>query len=184
VARVKQTDLAVLCSLSVQPMTGYAVRAAIRDHLGYFWSESFGQIYPTLARLVASGEVEKRDADRPGASLYSLTPQGHRRMVELLSQPDVPTPRRDGFMLRLFFGRTLGPDACRTLVEDARERAQRQLVTYEALLTEVAAEEEHSEHTPYWLITISAGAHTARAAIAWADETLEKLETERETFLR
>ena len=50
-ARERQTDLAVLGALSIAPMTGYALREGIRDVLGQFWSESFGQIYPTLARL-------------------------------------------------------------------------------------------------------------------------------------
>ncbi len=47
--RTNQTDTAVLGALSVMPMTGYAVRESIRDVLGHFWSESFGQIYPALA---------------------------------------------------------------------------------------------------------------------------------------
>jgi DNA-binding PadR family transcriptional regulator len=47
--RSSQTETAVLGALSVMPMTGYALREAIRDVLGHFWSESFGQIYPTLA---------------------------------------------------------------------------------------------------------------------------------------
>ena len=50
-ARTSQTRLAVLGALSVEPMTGYAVRAAIAETLGHFWHESFGQIYPTLAEL-------------------------------------------------------------------------------------------------------------------------------------
>lgn len=65
--RAKQTELAVLGALSVRPMTGYAVRAVIRDVLGHFWSESFGQIYPTLADLHRDGHLERRDGDRPGS---------------------------------------------------------------------------------------------------------------------
>jgi len=182
-ARQKQTELAVLGVLGVQPMSGYAVRAAIRDQLGFFWSESFGQIYPTLSALHARGEVEKHDGARPGSSLYSLTPTGRRRMLSLLEQPDSPTPRRDGFMLRLFFGRSLGPDACRELVAQARESAAHQLAVYQAIRAQVESETEYAEHKAYWLITLSAGEHTTRAAIAWADETLEKLDLSRGAYL-
>jgi len=164
-------------------MSGYAVRAAIRDQLGFFWSESFGQIYPTLSALQARGEVEKHDGSRPGSSLYSLTPTGRSRMVSLLEQPDSPTPRRDGFMLRLFFGRSLGPDACRELVVHARANAAQQLAVYQAIRAQVESETDYLEHKPYWLITISAGEHTTRAAIAWADETLEKFDSARTDFL-
>ena len=164
-------------------MSGYAVRAAIRDQLGFFWSESFGQIYPTLLALHGRGEVEKHDGSRPGSSLYSLTPTGRRRMLALLEQPDSPTPRRDGFMLRLFLGRSLGPDACRDLVAQARESAAQQLAVYQAIRAQVESETEYLEHQAYWLITISAGEHSTRAAIAWADETLEKLERARAAYL-
>ena len=56
-SRQSKTELAVLGALSVQPMSGYAVRAAITETLGHFWSESFGQIYPTLARLESDALV-------------------------------------------------------------------------------------------------------------------------------
>ena len=57
-ARGRQTELAVLGALSVQPMTGYAVREEIRQVLGHFWSESYGQIYPALAELQRDGLIE------------------------------------------------------------------------------------------------------------------------------
>jgi hypothetical protein len=59
------------------------LREAIRDVLGHFWRESFGQIYPALAGLERKGFVQ-----RSGSA-------------------------RNGLLLRLFFGRTLGVEACR-----------------------------------------------------------------------
>ena len=90
--RTPQTDLAVLAVLSVAPMSGYAVREAIRDQLGQFWSESFGQIYPTLASLNSAGLVEKVPGERAGSSLFSLTTAGRERLLELLRAPEVTTP--------------------------------------------------------------------------------------------
>src|SRR5918992_3424260 len=96
--RVSQTETAVLGGLSVQPMTGYALREAIREVLGHFWSESFGQIYPTLAELERKGHVRRRGSSRPGSSIYAITPKGRARLRELLAQPIQPTPPRDGLM--------------------------------------------------------------------------------------
>src|SRR5688572_24713505 len=103
--RTSQTETAVLGALSVEPMTGYAVREAIRDVLGHFWSESFGQIYPTLDRLEGDGLVRRRGSDRPGSSVFAITGKGTRRLKELLARPIQPDPPRNGLMLRLFFGR-------------------------------------------------------------------------------
>lgn len=172
--RSSQTDLAVLAVLSVAPLTGYAVRDAVTTHLGAFWSESFGQIYPTLARLRADGLVATDAGDRGGSSVHRLTPSGRERLVELMRQAPVSTPPRNGILLRLFFGNVLGAEACRALVAESRAVAETRL----AALAAARAEAEHDDptHRPYRLITISAGEHSARAAIAWADETLATLD--------
>jgi DNA-binding PadR family transcriptional regulator len=172
--RATQTDLAVLAALSVEPMTGYALRDAIRTHLGAFWSESFGQIYPALARLRADRLVAADDGERTGSSTYRLTASGRARLVELMREPPARTPPRNGMLLRLFFGDVLGAAACRELVAEYRGIAEAQLGELAAARAE--AEAGDAPQRPYWLMTISAGEHTARAAVAWADETLAALD--------
>ncbi len=173
-ARVSQTEIAVLGALSVAPMSGYAVREAIRAVLGHFWSESFGQIYPTLAELERQGHVRREGSTRTGSSVFAITPSGERRLGELLTEPIQPVPPRNGLMLRLFFGRQLGPEACRSLLLEAKADAERRLAGYEAIRNDILA--ENAVHARYWLLTVSAGEHTARAAIAWADESLSALD--------
>jgi len=175
VARASQTETAVLGALSVMPMTGYALREAIRDVLGHFWSERFGQIYPALAELERQGRVRRTGSGRTGASTFAITPSGQARLKELLGGPIQQVPPRNGLMLRLFFGRQLGPQACRSLVLAARAEAQMRLAQLEAIRHE-PPEEETAEDRPYWLLTVSAGEHAARAAIDWADEALAALD--------
>lgn len=172
--RSSQTDLAVLAVLSVEPLTGYAVREAVTSHLGAFWSESFGQIYPALARLRADGLVAADAGARGGSTLHRLTPAGRARLVELMREAPVATPPRNGILLRLFFGDVLGVAACRELVAESRARAEQQLALLAAVRAE--AENDEAEQRPFRLMTISAGEHSARAAVAWADETLAALD--------
>jgi DNA-binding PadR family transcriptional regulator len=176
VGRVSQTETAVLGGLSVQPMTGYALREAIREVLGHFWSESFGQIYPTLAELERAGHVQRLGSGRTGASTYAITPSGTARLKQLLAQPVQPVPPRNGLLLRLFFGRQLGPAACRSLVQQARTEAERALARYRTLRQELQQEQDNAADRPYWLLTVSAGEHSAQAAIGWADEALGALD--------
>ncbi|WP_372593984.1 PadR family transcriptional regulator [Actinotalea sp.] len=171
-ARASRTDLAVLGALSIEPMTGYAVRAGIRDVLGHFWSESYGQIYPALARLEAEGLVERRSGERPRSWVYALTAAGRERLVELLSEQDEPVPPRNGLLLRLFFGHVLGAETAIGLVRAHRDRAVAQLAELALAREEI---DPRDEHAPFALVTLSAGEHAARAAIAWADETIETL---------
>ena len=172
--RTSQTETAVLGALSVMPMTGYAVREAIRDVLGHFWSESFGQIYPTLAELERAGHVRREGSKGTGSSVFVLTPSGETRLRELLDEPIQPVQPRNGLMLRLFFGRQLGPEACRALLIEAKADAERQLADYAGIREEILG--EGAEDAPYWLLTVSAGEHTTRAVIAWVDESLEALD--------
>jgi DNA-binding PadR family transcriptional regulator len=174
-AKTNQTQTAVLGALSVMPMTGYAIREAIRDVLGHFWSESFGQIYPTLAELERQGYVRRQGSNHTRSSTFVITASGTARLKQLLAQPIQPVPPRNGLMLRLFFGRHLGPEACRSLLLEAKADAERRLAEYEAIRKELLEDQDHAEDRLYWLMTVSAGAHTTRAATAWADESLAAL---------
>lgn len=172
--RSSQTDLAVLAVLSVGPLTGYAVREAVTAHLGAFWNESFGQIYPALARLRAEGLVDTDAGDRDGSLVHRLTPAGRARLIELMREEPVTTPPRNGVLLRLFFGDVLGAAACRELVRESRAQAEQRLAAL--AIARAETERDDSPHRPYRLMTISAGEHSARAALAWADETLAVLD--------
>jgi DNA-binding PadR family transcriptional regulator len=157
-------------------MTGYALREAIRDVLGHFWSESFGQIYPALADLESQGYVRRQDSARPGSSVYAITEAGLARLRELLSEPVQSAPPRNGLLLRLFFGRQLGPGACRELLRQAKADAERQLAQYRAIRQEIEQDPGAGSDRVYWLVTVSAGEHGAQGVIAWAEEALAALE--------
>jgi len=79
-------------------------------------------------------------------------------------------------MLRLFFGRQLGPEACRPLVLEARSEAERRLREYRAIRDELEHDQTHDEDRAYWLLTVSAGEHGAQATIRWANEALSAID--------
>lgn len=170
-AKQSQTEIAILAALSIEPMTGYALREAITTQLGSFWSESFGQIYPALARLRAAGLVATESGMSGSSSPHHLTLSGRARLVELLMEPAESQPPRNGTLLRLFFGDVIGPHVCRQLVTGARERALEHLAALAIARTEAETALATSPQAPYWLMTISAGEHAARAQLAWAKET-------------
>ena len=169
-SRRAQTELAVLGGLSIEPMTGYALRAAITETLGHFWHESFGQIYPTLAALEKAGLVERGEPGLTSGSQFAITSTGRQRLYDLLSAPIEPTPPRNALLLRLFFGRLLEPAGCRSLIAEVQQRATRDLESYAAFRAEL----EHADdpNAAYMLLTVAAGEHSARATLSWADEAL------------
>ena len=171
-----QTQTAVLGALSIHPMTGYAVRENIRDVLGHFWSESFGQIYPTLAELERQGLVERQEPEHPRSAPFSATAAGLEKLRELLREPPQSPKPRNGLLLRLFFGRQLGANECRELIEAARAQAEVQLVELGAERRSLVEQPDLDKDAPFILLTIIAGEHGARATIAWADDALAILD--------
>lgn len=166
-----QTELAVLGALSLAPMSGYRVRAEILSTLGHFWAESFGQIYPTLARLESEGFV-----GRDESGLYLLSDAGRARLTELLREAPTSTPPRNGVLLRLFFGRELGVDGCIELINDLED----QVVVKLAELARIKSELDPADPDErFALITLSAGEHNGRATLDWIAETRASLVGER-----
>ena len=173
-ARTSQTELAVLGALSVEPMTGYRVRAAIQETLGHFWHESFGQIYPALAALEAEGLVERAAGER--SQPYAITRAGAERLRSLLAEPFTQPPPRNPLLLRLFFGWHVGDDVARGWIEQALAEAEAATQQYAALREQVEREAQDDPRARYWLLTVTAGQHGAAARAAWAREALELLD--------
>lgn len=164
-----QTDLAVLGALSLAPMSGHRVRQEIVSTVGHFWTESFGQIDPALARLEASGDVGRDDAGR-----FTLTPAGRDRLRALLQTPPETGPPRNGLLPRLFFGRAAGRRTCLDLLAETEQEVTRRL----AGLAEVRATLDPADPDErYALLTLSAGEHQGRATLAWIAETRAALES-------
>jgi DNA-binding PadR family transcriptional regulator len=169
---------AVLGMLSIRPMSGYDIKQAIGESVGYFWNESYGRIYPSLQRLAAEGlarrKTERRDG-RPERQIYSLTSKGRRSLERWLALPIRKQKPRSELLLKLFFGRHLPAAAAVRLVEQYRQEQVQSLAAFRSLEREVKAQRPRPPDQPFWLITIRFGEHNSRAAIEWCDETLQSL---------
>src|SRR5712692_7370073 len=98
------TPYAILGLLSIEPMSGYDIRRNLEESLSYFWSESYGQIYPTLKRLEAARLIAPVKRTAPATRrrrLYTLTPLGRTRLATWLAEPPTPQPPRDEFLLKM-----------------------------------------------------------------------------------
>lgn len=58
----------------------------------------------------------------------------------------------------------------------ARADAERQLAEYDEVNRELSAEDQHVQDHPFWLLTVSAGKHSAATTIAWTTEALGVLD--------
>jgi PadR family transcriptional regulator AphA len=93
--------------------TGYDIKRVIDGSTRFFWTASYGQIYPELKRLRKAGLVraEQDPRGKVKRTVYSLTPKGERALHDwLVNSEDVLFEIRDENLLRLFFSDMLSRD--------------------------------------------------------------------------
>ncbi len=180
-----RTDYVILGLLSIEPhQSGYEMRKTIQGSVGYFWSESYGQLYPTLKRLTAEGLIapSRRAAQgrtakgRGGRQEYSLTAAGHARLKEWLALPYRPDPPRDEFLLKLFFGREAGPGVAVAHVRRFQEDYRQALALIEEIGRVGTAKNAEHPHFRFWNLTLEYGVARMRAELEWSKHALKVLE--------
>jgi PadR family transcriptional regulator, regulatory protein AphA len=170
---------AILGMLSICPMSGYDIKKTIEESISNFWSESYGQIYPILKRLVAEDFVTKtveRQSGKPDRHVYELTKKGRRELRRWLGESGVaPKVQRNEFLLKLFFGEEVAAMTNLKHVEKYRQIQLQLLKKYHALEAEIKSEYAGDPNLSYWLMTLQHGNHVSQALVKWCDQTLVKL---------
>ena len=95
--------LGLLCH---EELTGYEIKKRINTALKYFWSASYGSIYPALNDLVNRGLATKREdtKNKRVKLIYSITDDGRKYLKEWLTLPVEKDELRYETLLKLFFG--------------------------------------------------------------------------------
>ena len=107
------TARVILGMLKLGVPTGYDIKKVIDGSTRFFWTASFGQIYPELKRLREAGLVRAKEEPRGKVkrTVYELTPKGEKALREWLTdRENVIFEIRDESLLRLFFGDVLSKD--------------------------------------------------------------------------
>ena len=164
--------------LGLGPQTGYEMRQMMERSTANFWTESYGQIYPALKRMVKDGlaTVEEQQKDGRAKKVYRLTDAGERRLRKWLGVETRPQVHRNELLLKVFFGDRAERGAIAAQVLAERERCEDELERYGAALLRM--ETEHARHPamPYWRLTARYGILHAKATMAWCDEMFAELE--------
>jgi DNA-binding PadR family transcriptional regulator len=164
--------------LTVEPMSGYDLGQAIRTSVGFFWHESYGQIYPNLKTLAAEGLVtakSERQKGKPERHIYSITKKGREQLVAWLAvEPQAEIPRNE-LLLKLFFGAQVSPEISMEHVERMVNRERVFLHQFQQLVREEIAKNQQYLDAPYWRMAARFGQLELEAHLRWGEETLDEL---------
>jgi DNA-binding PadR family transcriptional regulator len=174
-----QTTYVILGILAIHPhQSGYEIRQTIQQTVGFFWGESFGQIYPALKRLAVDGLIVRSSSgasSRSNRQEYSLTPAGHTCLQGWLALPYREDPPRDEFLLKLFFGHDAAPGVSISHLRHFQEKHRYILATLERLEPMARAYSSQNPGFPYWMLTLSFGKAQLRSALEWSESALAML---------
>jgi PadR family transcriptional regulator, regulatory protein AphA len=175
-AQHNKTKYAIMALLSEAPRTGYDIKKALEANEIYFWSESYGQIYPILHKLAKEGLAEKRKASterHPNRTVYELTPSGRAELVEWLKRPAGTIPLRIELLLKLRYGHLIDPANCLKLIGDYR---QGQVDDIERLERQLDKHTGDDIRDAYARMTLRYGIALKRALVEWCRGTVDELE--------
>ena len=174
--KTESTRYAILGLLSIEPMSGYDIRRESTETLAHFWHESYGQIYPTLAKLAREGLIKpaaRAQDDARARKVYALTPKGRQALAAWRKRPPESRPFRNELLLKLFTADA--PNDVRAHLRALADEERARLEEYAAIERKIAREAKGHRSAALWKATVRYGVHRSRAVLAWCDETLKEL---------
>ncbi len=165
--------------LSLGSASTYALRQRIASSVGFFWQESFGQLFPTLAALEKEGLVNGRSV-REGKRRrrdYEITAAGRAVLRAWLREPPAPQPERNEMLLKVFFANPSDVGALRSFVGNTDAAARADLDELRGIETSLKENYRADPRLPYWLLTVRYGILGSEALRQWCKEALRVAES-------
>lgn len=176
---MSKTQYVILGLLSEGSLTGYEIKKIIDIRFSFFWSESYGQIYPELKRMVKDGLIAAAGPDQNTKRkrvAYSITQEGLQTLKGWLSAPTEKETVRFELLLKMYFSRLTDAGTMKRHVEEFMSAHQQQLAVLNQFQKELEAlGDDHYNHRDILRI-IDFGRRVYTAYLEWCKETIEYLE--------
>jgi PadR family transcriptional regulator AphA len=173
-ARINKTRYAVLGCLAIHPMTAYDIKQFMGRSTSFFWTESEGQLYPTLTQLAEENFVQYTEeaAEKRGTKkIYQITDKGLEYLHLWLAQPIEVQIYRNELLLKLFFGNN------QNTVNNINhlQTSIPELTSTLNLLKNIKTNLMTSDRSLYIEITLDYGISLIEAELAWCHKSIELL---------
>ncbi|AVX08599.1 MULTISPECIES: PadR family transcriptional regulator [Priestia] len=172
-----QTTYAILGLLTTECRTGYEIKQLMDRSLNHFWKISYGQIYPTLQKLLNDELATVNSVaqtDKPDKKEYVITTKGKEVLQNWLREPIKQLPsERNEILLKLFFSSQQEKQLTISQLKNAQQKLTERYHMYCGI--EDSISNSPSPDRTYWLITLDYGKRTTCASIEWCKDTINKL---------
>lgn len=176
-AKTKKTRYVILGLLMHGDLSGYDIKKIVEMQLQYFWSESYGQIYPALTELESLQLiVHREEGGAVPRKVYTITELGQKELHRWLKKPVEEEKIRYEVLLKTFLSAADDVETTRQHLLDFKRRQEihvAALTEYEESLRAVL--ENNKEHL-FYLLTVLCGKRVFQAYCDWCEEALKLLE--------
>lgn len=175
-----KTKYVILGLLAEDALTGYEIKKIVDTRFGFFWNESYGQLYPELKRLAQQGFIVAFDpieTSQRGKTSYSITQKGRRALETWLSEPVEKESVRLEILLKMYFSQGMKPEIMKQHIAEFSTSHQKQLDILNMFQQQLSnIEQVHSNHGDI-LRVLDFGKKVYKAYIDWCEETTIYLES-------
>lgn len=177
---MRQTDYVILGLLSESALSGYQIKKLVDVRFRFFWSESYGQIFPTLKSLCANGlikEIVTVEGQKRSQKTYQITREGLEALQQWLKLPVERESIRLEILLKMYFSHLVDAEVMiKHLLkfQQAHEQDLQILNLFESELKNIL--DQHQNH-PNVLLVIDFGQKVNEAYLDWSRETIQVLES-------
>jgi DNA-binding PadR family transcriptional regulator len=120
----------ILGMLMKRSLSGYEIKQLFEELFSYFYSSSYGTIYPMLHRMEKEELLTKENVlqdGKPNKNVFTITENGRGRFNSYLHSPVEPDTIKSDFLMRLYFGQFVGYDKVIAWLKQAQQDTQKQL---------------------------------------------------------
>lgn len=168
-ANEKKMDCVILGLLSHESLTGYEIKKRMDTTFKFFWSASYGSIYPTLGSLVNDGMITKLESTDNGRDkvVYTITDDGKEYLKKWLARPVTKDELRYETLLKVFFGDELGPNVILEHIHNFELKIKRELPYLQGVVDKLSKIQDDGEAHKYFLLTAMFGQRVYETYLEW-----------------
>ncbi|NLG04401.1 MAG: PadR family transcriptional regulator [Clostridia bacterium] len=179
-----RTRYLILGLLNESPLSGYEIKKIVDMRFSYFWSESYGQIYPELNRMCNEGLIKKvidEDDSAPrNRCKYEITTKGGQALKEWLLSPVEKEMIRYELLLKLYFSNQESADAMIAHIEEFQRSHKQQQEMFALFQKDLEAHMDLHDNHPEILMVLLFGQKVWAAYDEWCNEVLVLLNKRKE----
>jgi PadR family transcriptional regulator AphA len=169
--RDSTTQYALLGLLTLGPKTGYEIKKSIEESIGFFWQESFGQIYPTLKKMEQLGFVESQDSSEGSGkskTTYKITKLGQKELKKYLESSLSKNIVRNELLLKIFFASNMDLKILKKQLEEIKKDCKSNLKLFLSIKQKNFVNcEVNNKDSIFWGFTLEYGISNMKMNLDW-----------------